>query len=268
MADDNMPPRPECEFDFNFSHGFGTDEDIPGNNQCPISQSDQDYQKSLKNDIHDHQSDHYQDGRILEGHIFSCNRFNDSQADLDSLKDALSASKLDINVNMDHSLTPIGFPDTGAESVFDNSGADHQLRKALPKDGKSPRRCSDDDDYDASQRTKRPRQSLLSSSVERDAEGQADAYSLKQGVAKEIAMPRRRINNDLSSLKITQQNGQHDPSEPPVDLEFDLNGSGRTKTAHQVSPAPTEDSVLIPLNDQVGGPPQWKYTLFSIAYQS
>lgn len=170
---------------------------------------------------------------------------------------------------------PKGFSDDEDDKdaeAFDGTVTNHQSRKPSPNSKKSPRRPREDSDHEASPRTKKPRQSLFGGPSgeyehEQDEQEELDrqpgAYDGQKQVDRHLAgevdemtdvnTPGQNIGNRMSSLNLDEQERHCSPSQRPFSLGFGLNSPDRNSLSPRASPAPSEDSVIIPPDTQVSG---------------
>ncbi|KAF2829626.1 hypothetical protein CC86DRAFT_344135 [Ophiobolus disseminans] len=212
MADDTMPPRPNCEFDFNLPHGIDTEEamDVDNDPQQNNEESTDDPMDDL---------------------------FNDPEPD-----DVIGAD--DQHDALNYKTFEAGFSDDeGGTEVFDRSWTVHQARKAPPKQKKSPRRSEDDDgDNESSPKLKKPRKSLFGGPVE-----ERETAALEDHVPNAHSVSGLDVRQRMSSLNLDQQEAQ---DERPFHLGFGLGSSERGSMSPGPSRAPSEDSVFIPRDNQ------------------
>jgi len=265
--DNSMPPRPECEFDFNLPHGIDTEDGVPradGPTTSPGgNEAMEDVQQIDKEPVDDAMDD----------------LFNDPEPN-----DAVGADDPDDEQQtMYYNTLPKGFSDDeGGEEAFDRSWTAHQARKASPKQKKSPRRSEDDDgDDESSPRIKRPRKSLFggpdeevdNEQLENRIDGQDEdliddhdhdridnqqenridnqneerAHDQEEDLVTHKAA-RPDIRQRMSRVNLDQQEAQDDR---PFNLGFGLGSSERDSTSPRPSRAASEESVDIPPDDKV-----------------
>jgi hypothetical protein len=167
MTDDSMPPRLECEFDFNLPHGTGTEETQMNNaslEDAPMP--DRDLDALFVGDPDDEQ-------QPMNYETFPSG-FSD---------------------------------DEGGEAAFDRSWAAQPARKLSPKNKKSPRRSDGSDGgEEASPKTKRSRKSLFGGPFEEvdDIEDKDDMSDTNLEVDDpEASKP--DIRHRISSLNLDQR---------------------------------------------------------------
>ncbi|KAH7090744.1 hypothetical protein FB567DRAFT_590124 [Paraphoma chrysanthemicola] len=217
MTDDSMPPRPECEFDFDLPHGIDAEETEPfaqDHNATP----DEEPLDSNMGHTDDHLDELFEDGRD-------------------------NAQKL-----MNYDTLAQGFSDDEeVDKAFDRSWTAHQARKSSPKHKKkSPRRSEDGDgDDEGSPRAKRPRKSLFGGPVEHiDTQQSANYPSSQSSVPHTPITPGHGIGHGMSSLNLDA------PDDRPINLGFGLDTSDRDSLSPVPSRAPSEESFIIPPDDQ------------------
>ena len=210
LTGDAMPPRPECEFDFNLPNGI-----------------------------------EMEDGALLAQDTTATTDNNDPMEDAQRTDQEVDELFVDDENNaqqpMNYDTFQPGFSDDeGGEEAFDRSWGGHQARRASPKKKKSPRRSEDGDgDDEGSPRTKRPRKSLFGGPNEEIEDMNVSKAS------------RPNIRHRMSSLNLDQQEAQ---DERTFNLGFGLGSSERDSMSPVPSRAPSEDSIIIPPDDQVGLP--------------
>ncbi|KAF2036191.1 hypothetical protein EK21DRAFT_52289 [Setomelanomma holmii] len=238
MADDNMPPRPECEFDFNLPHGVDMDADmttntnnepslVPNLHEDPTPQhaeNDDDSLNDLSNDPGNHEV-HHEPG--------TSDRNSPQQA-------------------MNYDTFAQGFSDDeGGEEAFNRSWTAHQARKPSPKKKKkkSPRRSADEDtDDESSPRPKKPRKSLFGGVVEEIKTQEEEVYVDSQGDT--INAPKTLGHGIGSGIAILNLHEQYAQDDRPFNLGFGLGSSDRDSMSPVRSRAPSEESIIIPSDDQ------------------
>lgn len=230
-----MPPRPECEFEFNLPHGIDTEESA-----------------SIDSDHNDKSMQNSQDDQAVN----STQRSHDSLDDL--FKDPESHDRHSVEdqhqaqQSLNYDTFQPGFSDDeGGGEVFKSSWTAQQARKASPKNKKSPRRLQDDDgDEEISPMIKRPRKSLFGG-PDTTSEDQA-AFENIANQNEDLQTPepsKPDIRHRLSSLNLVQQEAQDTRT---YDLSFRLGSSDEDSMSPIPSRAPSEESVIIPSDDQVG----------------
>jgi len=228
--DDNMPPRPEVEFDFNLPHGIDAEQAAPAdetdvrNSQAGLEPME-DVQQTVEQDD--------APGLLLQ-----------------------DSAQHDMNYN----TLEAGFSDDeDAPKAFDRSWTAHRARKYSPRNKKSPR--TDDGDDEPSPKSKKPRQSLfggLAEEVEEDhfddlLEEQPDDHLVDEEIdLPETELPRQSIGNRMSSLNLDQEEREADPFEQQFNLGFEQPGdSDREGMSSKGSPAPSDGEIVIPPDTQV-----------------
>jgi hypothetical protein len=232
-ANDSMPPKPDCDFDFSLPHGIDNEDDMDtsiGDNGTTEQHQD-DPTDAL---------------------------FNDSSAN-----DESGANDPNQAQPTTEYVLPPGFPDDeGGDEAFDRLWTGHQARKAMPKQKKSPRRSEDGDgDDEASPRGKKPRKSLFGGGPVEDVEGEAllnveDELpeDIQDQVMKDRAdeveedissssVPRHDIRQRMSSLNLDLQ---EKPDNRSFKLGFGIATSNRDEHSPVPSRAVSEESVAIP----------------------
>ncbi|KAI4666315.1 uncharacterized protein J4E79_002352 [Alternaria viburni] len=228
MVDQNMPPRPEVEFDFNLPHGIDSEVSLSNEPDNIVPQTDHEPMEDVQQTVE--QDDAL--GPLLQ-----------------------DSAQHDMNYN----TLEEGFSDDeDAPKAFDRSWTAHQARRSSPKSKKSPR--TDDGDDEPSPRTKKPRQSLfggLAEEVEEDRfddlfEEQPDDHLVDEEVdLPETEMPRQSIGNRMSSLNLDQEEKEADPFEQQFNLGFEQPGdSDREGMSSRGSPAPSDGEIVIPPDTQ------------------
>ncbi|KAF1851988.1 uncharacterized protein K460DRAFT_351845 [Cucurbitaria berberidis CBS 394.84] len=218
--DDTMPNDAAYEFDFTLP--YGTDIVDGGNN-------DEHYHDSTENDHQQQMSDTTETSNNLDLH----DQNNSTQA-------------------MNYSTFEKGFSDDeDAGEAFDRTGTGHQSGESLPKSKKSPRRSGGFFDDEPSPSTKRPRQSLFGGPIDENEERTFEEYIMDQGDdANDPKPPGQGIRYRMSSLSLEQKDKERCPSERPFNLGFGLGSSDRGGTTPRASPAPSEESIIIPPDDK------------------
>lgn len=248
---------PVCEFDFNLPHGIENEDEVMS------------------------QNDHIQSGQASQ----VINGPEEAQESMDYLFDEPEShdttsyaphTDVDSQHNMNLATFPEGFSDDEDESgekAYDRTWETHQARKASSKQKKSPRRSEEDDgNEEGSPRAKEPRKSLFGGPVE-DVEDQqleerfedqdddimvdqeqivVDAQDGSSAGNHEdmnaFEAPRPDIRHRMSSLTVDQQAAQNTGE---LSLGFGLDSSEFDGMSPTPSRAPSEDSVVIPPDDQV-----------------
>jgi hypothetical protein len=229
MADDSMPSRPECEFDFNLPHGMDVEKGI-----APTLGYDGASQNL--------------DTPMDEDPMPDC--------DLDAL---FVDGPGDNQQPMNYETFPTGFSDDeGSEEAFDRSWAAQQARKCSPKNKKSPGRSEGSDGgEEASPKTKRPRKSLFGGPFE-EVDDDQDKDDV-DGTNLEVDDPdasKPDIRHRMSSLNLDQQvetfeDLQYAQDTRPYDMGLDLASFDQDGMPPRSRRAASEDSTLIPPDNQV-----------------
>jgi hypothetical protein len=219
MTDDSMPPRLECEFDFNLPHGTGTEETQMNNaslEDAPMP--DRDLDALFVGDPDDEQ-------QPMNYETFPSG-FSD---------------------------------DEGGEAAFDRSWAAQPARKLSPKNKKSPRRSDGSDGgEEASPKTKRSRKSLFGGPFEEvdDIEDKDDMSDTNLEVDDpEASKP--DIRHRISSLNLDQrqvenaEDVQYAQNTRPYDMGFGLPSSDQDDLPPRPPRAASEDSNFNPPDNQV-----------------
>lgn len=235
-AMDSMPPRLECEFDFNLPHGVDA-EKLHVNAQEPYN--------------------------ILDGDVAA-----DGTVHANDDQNPLFADGVDPTLQpMKYNSLPKGFSDDeGADRHYDRSWEAEQARKPSPKSKKSPRRSNKGDVGDEeSPRIKRLRQSLFGGPVEEAQEPEIESNLNYRYIDMDIGLnapqPSPDFRQRISSLNLDQQE-EHDTEEfqnAQDNCQFDLGlGLGSFEEDGMLatgSRAASEDSFIIPPDDQVSFAP-------------
>ncbi|EAT77073.1 hypothetical protein HBI56_200140 [Parastagonospora nodorum] len=230
---DEMPPRPECEFDFNLPHGIDAEEDVIVNQNSAVERSN--------------------DEPTLGGSR------EDSNLDPLFFDDTDSAQQ-----PMNYDSLPKGFSDDEGEGLqFDRSCEAEQARKPSPKSKKSPRRSNKGDvGEEASPRAKRPRQSLFGGPVEEAQEPEFESNFNDQDVDVNVDVdmdapePSPDFRHRMSSLNLDQQEEndteafQNAQDDHPFDLGLGLGSFEQDDMLAMGSRAASEDSFMIPQDDR------------------
>jgi hypothetical protein len=229
MADsghDDMPPRPECEFDFNLPHGIDAEEDGTLK-QCSTAERSNDEPNGFREDNN---------------------------------RDALSFDQPgNTQQPVNYDSLALGFSDEeGAGRQYDRSWGAEQARKPSPKSKKSPRRSNKGDTGDeASPKAKRPRQSLFGGPGEEAQEPEIESNLNDQDVDMVAPEPSPDFRHRMSSLNLDQQE-EHDTEEfqnaqdnRPFDLGLGLGSFEDDGMLATGSRAASEESFTIPPDDQV-----------------
>jgi hypothetical protein len=168
--DDNMPPRPVCEFDFNLPHGVDSEDPTAShNNDEPME---------------------------------------DAPQTIDDIDASFVDDQEHAQQPMNYDTFAPGFSDDeGGEATFDRTWAAQQARKVSPKNKKSPRRSETSDGGDeASTRTKRPRKSLFGGPVKEVDDGDIDGHCNSQNIDMDAPeAPTPDFRQRMSSLNLEQQ---------------------------------------------------------------
>ncbi|KAF2130739.1 hypothetical protein P153DRAFT_336572 [Dothidotthia symphoricarpi CBS 119687] len=227
MVDNDMPPRPETEFDFSLPHGLEAGEDA--------SNDDQNDRDSLHDLFNSPEPDNDNEHNKIDhnDHDLNPENRNNDQQDLNYCAFAKGFSD-----------------DEDGDETFDGSWAGHQAKTSSSRNKKSPRRSETDDaDDEESPRMKKPRQSLFGGPDEEVEEDEPDRRVTEdQSGLDALDTPEQGIRNRISSLNLDQQ---EDETIRPFNLGFGLASSDRGSISPRSSPAPSEGSVIIPPDDQV-----------------
>jgi hypothetical protein len=230
MADDSIPPRPECDFDFNLPQGMNAEEGIA----LTLGSA---------------------------GAIQNVDTLMDEDPMPDRDLDALFVGDaVDAQQPMNYEMFSSGFSDDeGGEQAFDRSWAAQQAKKASLKDKKSPRRSEGRESGEkANPRTKRPRKSLFGGPFEEvdDHQEKVDKDNPDlEADTPETSGP--NIRNRMSSLDLDQQQVedvediQEAQDTRPFDMGFDLISFDQDDMPPRLSRALSEDSPVIPPDNQV-----------------
>jgi len=233
---DEMPPRPECEFDFNLPHGIDAEEDGTLQQYATTERSN--------------------DEPTPDG-------FRE-----DNNLDALSFDQPgNMQRPMNYDSQAMGFSDEeSAGHQNDRSWKAEQARKPSPKSKKSPRRSNKGDTGDeASPKAKRPRQSLFGGLVEEAREPEMESnlndQDIDMGVDMGAPEPSPDFRHRMSSLNLDQQEKndteefQNAQDTRPFDLGLGLGSFEEDGMLATGSRAASEDSFMIPPDDQVSSTP-------------
>jgi hypothetical protein len=195
-----MPPRPECEFDFNLPHGLDTEGSHP---------------------LH---------GNPATSHINNNAAEDAAMPDRDF--DALFVGDPDDDQQpMNYETFPSGFSDDeGGEEASNRSWAAQQSRKTSSKNKKSPRRSEGSDGAEeASPKTKRPRNSLFGDPFQEvDEDEDKDDMDDKNLEVDDPETSKPDIRHRMSSLNLDLQQVENDEDVQyaqdtrPYDIGFDL----------------------------------------------
>jgi hypothetical protein len=221
MADDSMPPRPECEFDFNLPHGIDTTESVPYTQERKATRSGEDSNSQTRR----------------------------TDEELDALfEDGVDNAQQPMN----YDTFAQGFSDDeGGDEAFDRSWTARQAKRPSPKKKKKSSRRSEDGDGDdeASPRTKRPRKSIFGGPLEELEAQEREEYVVGQDNGSNAPpTPGQGIRHCMSGLNIDEQDAQDDR---PFNIGFGLTSSERDSMSPVASRDPSEDSVIIPPDDHV-----------------
>ena len=257
-AGDGMSPKPDSDFGLILSHGVDTEKNTPthlSSNHVTHSHGLYDTaEDNLESNATDDTSNNH---GPVEEEPYSDEFSHHHQRVHDTMEMVVPTTE-----HMDYGTFPKGFSDdedTG--DAFERSWEGRKPRMALPKSKKSPRRMSDED---MSPKTKKPRQSLFGGPSEGD-----DATTPKT--------PGEGIRFRMSSLNLDQQEKELSPSDRPFNLGFGIGhaSSERGSLSPRVSPVPSEESVIIPPDDQVRAPvasiyvsPVYTYFILSLCTRS
>jgi hypothetical protein len=233
--DDSMPPRPECEFEFNLPHGIDTEESA-----------------SIDSDHNDKSMQNSQDDQAVNSTQHSHDSLDDMFKDPESHDRLIVEDQHQAQQSMNYDTFQPGFSDDGGGGeVFKSSRTAHQAMKASPKNKKTPRHLQDDDgNEEASPTIKRPRKSLFGGpdTTFEDREAYKNIANQNEDLqTPETSNP--NIQHRLSSLNLVQQDAQDTGT---YDLGFTLGSSDEGSMSPIPSRAPSEESVIIPSDDQVG----------------
>ncbi|KAL5116239.1 hypothetical protein ACEQ8H_005904 [Pleosporales sp. CAS-2024a] len=237
-GDESMPPRPECEFDFNF----------------PTAVDDSD-SKTLETTMARHSRD------APTQHV------PQAHTELDALLEGGSDNAQQV-VNYDN-LKPGFFEDGDSVEQHDRSREAEQAHKSSPNQKKSPRRSEEGDEFDkASPNTKRPRTSLFGGPTQHvqdeDFKDSSSSTSLYMS-AQRVSTP--NFHRQMSDLNLEQQpvedlphhqdaTGLQDAQDLPEDdgrptkPGFDPASFGYNNPSPATSRAVSEDDLIIPPDDQ------------------
>ncbi|KAI4944799.1 hypothetical protein J4E91_008486 [Alternaria rosae] len=228
MVNQNMPPKPEVEFDFNLPHGIDGEASLSNEPDSLIPQTDhepmEDVQQTVERD-----------------HDMNLSHENSAQHD------------------MNYNTLEVGFSDDDdAPKAFDRSWTAHQARRSSPKKKKSPR--AEDSDDEASPKSKKPRHSLFGGSAEEVEEDDLedlfeeppeDRLIDEDENLPETELRKHSIGNRMSSLNLDQQEREASPLEQQFNVGFQQPGdSDREGMSSRGSPAPSDGEVIIPPDTQ------------------
>ncbi|KAL6710866.1 hypothetical protein ACN47E_007923 [Coniothyrium glycines] len=210
MADDDMPPRPDCEFDFRLPHGSES--------------QDEDEQ------IQEQHNANHPNSREAGRHIESSDQTN--------VPEVVSYAEFPVGISDDEE----------AGEAFDRSWAGHQARKSLTNSNKSPRRNSDDVTSPRSKKPRqslfgRPSEEDIETR-------QTAHATEEQDTVLQPAVSGSNIGQHMSSLNLEQEVRQDSPLERTVDPGLGFNSSVRGSLTPSPSRAPSEESVVIPPDSQ------------------
>jgi hypothetical protein len=161
-------------------------------------------------------------------------------------------------MNYDH-FKPGFSDDEGGAEAFDRSWEGHKARKAPPKQKKSPRR-SDNGDDEASPRAKRPRQSLFGGPSNPPENENHESCTESQSESAPVPMtPAAVLGDDMSGMHLDQEdtqdtsqfNQQYAHDNCPFSVGFGFQYFDRDNASPAPSRAVSEESVVIPPDDQV-----------------
>jgi hypothetical protein len=230
MADDKMPPWPECEFDFDLPHGVDTEEEqFDHDKRQPVH-------KAMDLTGNENRDDSIQD-------------VSRSDQELDTLfADAEDNSELPLN----YDRFPKGFSDDGSRNdTLECSWEGVQTKKlSSKKSKKSPRRSGiSDSDEQASPKAKKPCKSLFGDAGQEVKEqDQEDDVKHQSRIAKLFNTTQPDIQDRMSSLDLDQQEAQD--MRVPI-LSRGLGSSDVESGSPASSRSPSEESVGIPVDDKV-----------------
>jgi hypothetical protein len=235
MTDEEMPPRPECEFDFNLPHGLDNDNATPNGTAMLDDSAVNMHPEEVRAPMEDADADRFNDDLLMD------NEQNAQQA-------------------MNYDTFKLGFSDDeGGDEAFDHSWEAQKARKPSQNKKKSPRRSEDSDgDDEASPRAKKSRQSLFGGPGGGVADEEHDEYTIDQNV--EPIFPQtigHGIGNRMSSMNLDDHDAHGVYNFSP---DFGTGTSNWDSRSLIPSRAPSVESIIIPPDDQVSEPP--RLTLF------
>jgi hypothetical protein len=258
MTDDSMPPRPDCEFDFQLPHATGMEslEDTVVAQHSTQGDTQESNSMHASTGIRNHDNDYSFMGRDL--HDLSPDDHHNYDPVTEELLQAVEHSKGfdsygqdNDDQDMGYGILPKGYSDDeDADESFDRSWTYHRALKPTQEAKKSPRRSDEDE---MSPKTKKPRQSLFGGPVEDDSGDQPETSSEDQNIdVLDVPIPGQGIRHRMSSLSLEQQEREDSHSERPFHLGFGFASSDRACSSPRLSRAASEESrIAIPPDDQV-----------------
>jgi hypothetical protein len=232
MTDEEMPPRPECEFEFNLPHGIDSDDATPNSTAMLDDSVVHMHPEEVRAVMEDADADRPNDDSIMD------NEQNAQQA-------------------MNYDTFKLGFSDDeGGDEAFDYSWEAQKARKpSQKKKKKSPRRSQDSDvDDEASPRAKKSRQSLFGGPGGEIENEEHNEHTIDQDVEPIVPKtPGHSIGNRMSSMNLEE----HDAQEDHISSLYLGAGTSNWDSRSPIpSRAVSEESIVIPPDDQVSETPR------------
>jgi hypothetical protein len=261
MEDQSISPRPDVEHGSHPPHGNSGEE-------API--------------YNDQSNDNFPDQSLMD---FDRENYQD---DHDPMKDILQTTELSNDLDfydqgngeqdLNYGVLPQGLSDDeNVDKAFDRSWSGQQARKTSPKSKKSPRKSDSGTDEEASPRTKKARHSLFGGPEVEMEDGQPEDYPIEQYAQQsegylleqsqnmiEPPTPGQGIRNCMTSLNLEQQGRDVSPAMRPFNSGFDLATSERGSMSPGYSRAASEESIIIPPDNQVRATIHWPHALMQL----
>lgn len=238
MADVDMPPRPECEFDFNLPHGIDTADFPVADHDHDISVVRNASEAVGSSEIEELDCD---DQRIETDSV------NVRPQPLGSPNGAVSSHDTPEENEFSYRELSEGESDEEAGEAFSLPWSSHQAKKSSPKSKKSPRRSDDGSSDGLSPTPKKPRQSLFGASpTEEDIR-----ETTESNIYGEDDSPKHNIGHRMSSLNLEQEDKQRSSTGRPFNFGFGSTSENRESVSPRTSRASSEESIIIPPDDQV-----------------
>ncbi|CAO2650864.1 Nn.00g091610.m01.CDS01 [Neocucurbitaria sp. VM-36] len=231
--DDNIRMQPRCEFDFNLPHGIDTQTDGHNKEQCLDSAIHRNDQQKF-GDVHTKQDS-------VEDIVHTTGTHSDPE-----LHD-----QNDSDQHMDYGTLEKNFPDDEYQTaVFDHSWEGHQVRDPSAESKESPSYLEEGRDDEIGLGTKTTPMSLFGGIATEHREPRFEEHHLDPGDYADLPRaPEEGIYYSMSS-DFDERERESSPSERPFNLDFGLDSSNGEKMSPRASLAPSEESIIIPPDDQ------------------